>query len=115
MEDIRIKRFKGKPVKGIIEPADGSWSLAITDQGPTLMVAVKFVADDGTTQTGMLDVRDIPEGTTVAEVMTSTFLGKVDLGDDDVINVHGIPTRIGDMKADPLVGDAVIDLLSPKA
>lgn len=115
MEDIRIKRFKDKPVKGIIEPADGSWSLAITEDGPTLMVAVKFEADDGTGQVGMLDVRDIPEGMTVAEVMAGTFLGRFDLADDDIINVHGIPTRVGDMKSDPLVGDGVVDLLNQKA
>lgn len=104
MENIKIERLK-KPSdpsiqKVIIEPDSKAWVLVVTDDGPCLMVAVKVEVDDGTFTEGLLDVRDIPEGMTVKDAMASVF-PKTDaddgMTDDDVINVHGIPTRVGDL------------------
>jgi hypothetical protein len=98
MEDIHIKRFKDQKLQGLIEPADGAWTLHVTDEGPYLMVRSSYEDDDGNVKHGYIDVRDIPEGVTVKEIAESVATGPCELNDDDVVVLHGQPTRVGDLK-----------------
>lgn len=82
LKNIHIKRFTKDPsAQGCIEPEDRSWQLVIDAKGfPHLYVRVKL-ADEGDTggvTHGFLALDDmLPEGTTVEDIMTSEFGGKL--------------------------------------
>lgn len=87
MQNIHIKRFAKDPTaQGCLEPEDRSWQLVIDAKGfPHLYVRVKLEEENGTSSHGMLALDDmLPEGTTVEDLMTGEFGGKLTPEEDAV-------------------------------
>lgn len=84
MNNIRIHRCTGEQAKqyqGYVEPEDGTWRLFVDHEGiPHLLIQTTVESDDGkTTHKGMISVDNLlPEGTTIKDVMNSTFGGAVE-------------------------------------
>ena len=80
MQNVHIKRFAKDPTaQGCIEPEDRSWQLVLDAKGfPHLYVRVTLEEDGDGMSHGFLALDDmLPEGTTVEDLMTSEFGGKL--------------------------------------
>jgi len=93
MKNISIKRCEGEEVKayqGYIEPEDGRWRLFLDHEGfPHLLVQVTIEGEkpEDPLIKGMFNIEGVMQkGTTIKDVMLSTFGGHVDpetLDEDD--------------------------------
>lgn len=78
MYNITVGRLgPSEDAQGVIKPDNGAWQLVIDRDGvPHLWLATTVEDDSGRTVKGMVPLDAfLPEGTTVADIMGSTFTG----------------------------------------
>ncbi len=86
MKNISIRRCSGQDAdlyQGVIEPEDGSWRLFLDKEGfPHLVIRTNVEDDDGKIVNGYLNLDAVlPEGTSIKDLMLSTFGGQVPDGE----------------------------------